>query len=172
MSAAARDRIGSKHRPDSKLLSPLVSAVITAITTLGVSIIGVFPQLRSQDRTTIEELRTDMQKMKESLGASSKPAEKNSTFSGNIQLVKRNSTGNDADQIVDVSLVNEEMGSSTDSAGNYRIKNVPLGDYTLLVRIPGENNKTFTMHVPSDQATGTLNPVNGVSITYARNEGP
>ena len=170
MSAAARDRTRPKHRPDSKLVSSLVSAVMTAITTLGVSIIGIVPQLRSQYTSQIENLQTELKQMKENLVEPTKPAGKNVTISGSIQSAKGNSTANDADQIVQVYLVNEEMGTTTDSVGDYRIKNVPSGSYTLLVRIPG-SEKTVTMHVPSDPATRTVNSVEGVSISAATNEG-
>jgi len=170
MSAAARYPIRSKYRPDSKLLSPLVSAVITGITTLGVSFIGIVPQLRSQDKTIIDGYKADIDGMQKRLDEVTKSLTGSWTFSGNVQPGKGKSNGTDQDKTMEVYLVPEVLGSHTDSAGDYSIRNVPRADYSLLVRLPTE--KTITMRVPSDQATKTFNTVDGLSISYARGDGP
>jgi hypothetical protein len=170
MSAAARYPTRSKYKPDSKLLTPLVSAVITGITTLGVSFIGIVPQLRSQDRTVIDGYKADIESMQKKLDELTKPLSGSWTFSGNIQPVKGKSTGNDQDKTAEVYLVPEALGSHTDSAGDYSIRNVPRTDYSLLVRLPTE--KTITMHVSPDQATRTFTTVDGLSISYARGDEP
>lgn len=169
MSAAARYPTKSRYRPDSKLVTPLVSAVITGITTLGVSFIGIVPQLRSQDRTIIDGYKADIDSMQKKLDEL-RPLSGSWTFSGNIQPPKGKSTGNDQDKTAEIYLVPEALGSHTDSAGDFSIRNVPRTDYSLLVRLP--NEKTITMHMSSDQSTRTLTTVDGLSISYARGDGP
>ena len=170
MSATARDRIRAKSSQESRLLTPLVSAVITAVTTIAVAFIGIVPQLRSQDRTVIDKYRADIDTLQKKFDLLTKPADGSWTFSGNIHPVNRKQAGNDRDQTVEVYLVPEVLGSHTDSAGDYSIKNVPPADYSLLVRLPTE--KTVTMNVPSDQPAKSFNTDDGLAITYARGDGP
>ena len=169
MSAAARYPTKSRYRPDSKLVTPLVSAVITGITTLGVSFIGIVPQLRSQDRTIIDGYKADIDSMQKKLDEL-RPLSGSWTFSGNIQPPKGKPTGNDQDKTAEIYLVPEALGSHTDSAGDFSIRNVPRTDYSLLVRLP--NEKTITMHMTPDQSTRTFTTVDGLSISYARGDGP
>jgi hypothetical protein len=150
------------------LLTPLVSAVITGVTTIGVAFIGIVPQMRNQDKTIIHGYRADIENLQKKVDELTKQPGETWTFSGNIHPVKEKATGNDQDKTVEVYLVPEVLGSHTDSAGDYSIPNVPRADYSLLVRLPTE--KTITMHVPSGQPAKTFNTDDGLAISYARGD--
>jgi hypothetical protein len=160
MSVAVRERIRPKSRKDSKLVASLVSAVATGITTIAVAFIGIVPQLRTHDKADIANLQ-------EKVTGLMKPQEGAWALAGNIQLPARKSNGNHQDESAEVYLVPLTLGSQTDSAGDYNIRNVPLGDYILFARFP--NGKTVTMQI--DQPTKTLHTDDGFEISYAKEDG-
>jgi hypothetical protein len=67
----------SEEGPTSSTQNPkllLGTAVITALTTIGVSFIGIVPQLRSGDKQELAQLRKRLRKISGKGPASSGPA--------------------------------------------------------------------------------------------------
>lgn len=124
----------------------LVTALITAMTTIGVSFIGVVPQLRGQDTGTINSLQktvTSLQGelerikggniLREGNGTQNAPPTKKQTVEGKVLSAdgKRLMSG------VDVYLLPQDNGlpiTQTDFNGDFFFPDLPSGNYSILVR--------------------------------------
>src|SRR5262245_14114271 len=130
-------RTSSAQNP--KLL--LGTAVITALTTLGVSFIGIVPQLRSGDKQELAQLRKEFEEIKASAGAvvitgSDEPrldTKKTLIISGTV----RSDDGARLLTGCDVYLLaegNNLLAATTDDAGKFTFHGVPAGVYSIVVR--------------------------------------
>jgi len=113
---------------NSKIL--ILTALITASTTVAVAFIGIFPQLRNNDAQIIQQLKDDLQKKQ---GGAEPPAEKKMTVTGTVWTPDKKRTLNG----VEVYLLpegNNDLTAKTDDNGNFTLSGVPDGVYSIIVR--------------------------------------
>jgi len=113
---------------NSKIL--ILTALITASTTVAVAFIGIFPQLRNNDAQMIQQLKDDLQKKQ---GGGEAPPEKKMTVTGKVWTPDKKRTLNG----VEVYLLpegNNDLTAKTDDNGNFTLSGVPDGVYSIIVR--------------------------------------
>jgi hypothetical protein len=118
---------------NSKVL--ILTALITASTTVAVAFIGIFPQIRNSDAQTIQRLQdgmNELQKKLQSAGAGPAP-EKKMNVTGTVWTPDRKR----ALPGVEVYLLpegNNFLTAKTDDNGNFTLNGVPDGMYSIIVR--------------------------------------
>jgi len=117
----------------------LGTAVLTALTTIGVSFIGIVPQLRSGDKQELALLRKDFEDFKERAGVvgtsgSGEPGVDTKTLiiSGTVRSDDglRSLTGYD----VYLLAAGNNLVTTTDDAGKFTFQRVPAGKYFIVIR--------------------------------------
>ena len=121
----------------------LGTALITALTTLGVSFIGIVPQLRSGDKHELEQLKKDFEDFQRgragvpvgTTGSDEARADtkKTLTISGTV----RSDDGTRLLTGYDIFLLpegNNLLAATTDDAGKFTFQGVPSGVYSIVVR--------------------------------------
>jgi hypothetical protein len=134
----------SEERHPSSTQNPkfvLATAVITALTTLGVSFIGIVPQLRSGDKQELAQLRKEFEDFRERAGGvgttgSDEPGldtKKTLIISGTVRSDDgaRLLTGYDVYLLAEG---NNLLTATTDDAGRFMFQGVPSGVYSIVVR--------------------------------------
>ena len=127
--------------PTSSTQNPkllLGTAVITALTTIGVSFIGIVPQLRSGDKQELAQLRKDFEDFRERAGVvgtsgSDEPRLDRLIISGTVRSDDglRLLTGYDVYLLAEG---NNLLAATTDDAGKFTFQGVPAGVYSIVVR--------------------------------------
>jgi hypothetical protein len=141
----------------------IITAAITAITTIGVAFIGIFPQLRNNDAKKYEELQKQFADFRQNLGneTGAKVApEKKMSISGTVfdELAQKRLAG------VEVYLLPEGsnyLTAKTDDNGNFALNGVPDGVYSIIVRESGGRSGKGLLDDASDEVK-----VIGASIRY------
>src|SRR5215831_18191461 len=117
---------------NSKVL--IMTALITASTTVAVAFIGIFPQMRNNDAQTIQQLRDSMGELQKKLsGGGAPPPEKKMSVTGTVWTPDRKH----AMPGVEVYLLpegNNDLTAKTDDNGNFTLNGVPDGVYSIIVR--------------------------------------
>jgi carboxypeptidase family protein len=138
----------SEVGPTSSAQNPkllLGTAVITALTTIGVSFIGIVPQLRSGDKQELAQLRKDFEEFRERAGAGARPV----GITGSVEprldtnktlIISGTVRSDDGARLLtgyDVYLLaegNNLLAATTDDAGKFTFLGVPAGVYSIVVR--------------------------------------
>jgi hypothetical protein len=129
MSASADDL--STQNP--KIL--IVTALITAITTIAAAFLGIVPQMRSSDRGQIGELQEQIERLKQATAVNSAKSDKMLNISGTV-------LGPNAERVLgrpDVFLIplsNPKLMAATNANGQFHFNNVPDQQYWIIVRDP------------------------------------
>src|SRR5215467_10632571 len=124
----------STHAIPAQNSKHLLTALITAATTVAVAYIGIFPQLRNNDTQTIQQLRESMGELQKKVsGGAPPPQEKKISVAGTVWTPdkKRALPG------VEVYLLpegNNDLTAKTDDNGNFTLNGVPDGVYSIIVR--------------------------------------
>lgn len=113
----------------------IVTAIITAATTIGVSFIGIVPQLRQGDALELKQLKSDLEELKRasSVGARDVELTKTLTISGTV----RSADGSQFLKGYDIYLLpegNNLLTAKTDDTGRFTFLRVPDGTYSIIVR--------------------------------------
>lgn len=112
----------------------ILTALITALTTVAVAFIGIFPQMRNNDAQTIQQLRDSMGELQQKLtGGAPPPPEKKMSVTGTVWTPDRKR----AMPGVEVYLLpegNNDLTAKTDDNGNFTLNGVPDGVYSIIVR--------------------------------------
>ncbi len=134
----------SEERPTSSTQNPklvLGTALITALTTIGVSFVGIVPQLRSGDRQALAELKKDVEDLRGSAGAvGTSGTEEPRVDPRKTMIISGTVRSNDGIQLLtgyDVYLLaegNNLLAATTDDAGKFTFQGVPAGVYSIVVR--------------------------------------
>jgi hypothetical protein len=118
---------------NSKVL--IITAAITAVTTIGVSFIGIVPQLRSADKAEVEKLRKDVEDIRKRNNTAERPAtsDKTITITGTVKSEDgvRSLIGYD---IYLLPEGNNLLTAKTDDAGKFTFHAVPHTVYSIIVR--------------------------------------
>jgi len=113
----------------------MVTAILTAITTIGVSFIGIVPQLRGGDTKEIIELRKQLGEIATKAEAASAPA-----LPGKKQNVKGKATSLDGKQEamngIEVYLIpaGNLLTATTNEEGEFDFTEIPAGPYSIFMR--------------------------------------
>jgi Carboxypeptidase regulatory-like domain len=134
----------SEEGPTSSAQNPkllLGTAVITALTTLGVSFIGIVPQLRSGDKQELAQLRKDFEDFRERAGAvGTSGSDEPRLDTKNTLIISGTVRSDDGARLLtgcDVYLLaegNNLLAATTDDAGKFTFLGVPAGVYSIVVR--------------------------------------
>jgi hypothetical protein len=113
----------------------IATAAITAVTTIGVAFIGIFPQLRNSDAKRYDQLQQEFAEFRQKSGNGSvgKSPEKTMSVSGTVfdEPAQKRLPG------VEVYLLpegNNFLTAKTDDNGNFTLNGVPYGVYSIIVR--------------------------------------
>lgn len=148
----------ARRRPVSPARAPIITAVITALTTVTVSIVGIFPQMgRGQDEK-IAELLNDKKNLEAKLQAFTPIPKITHAISGTVLNGRQKPISNAAIYLLD-------DGVMTDDNGQFRISEKQLKHYKVLV-INSEGTSTSILTIQPDlRAAGSSRiPLN---IAYA-----
>jgi hypothetical protein len=135
----------------------IVTALITAITTIAAAFLGIVPHLRSNDRGQIGELQQQMEQLR---------------LSNDINSAKNNKTLNISGTVLDpdakpmlgrpdvflIPLSNPKLMAATNATGEFHFNGVPDQQYWIIVRDPklGKSGAGFmdkdNLEVPLDVA--------------------
>lgn len=140
----------------------IVTAVITAVTTIGVAFIGVFPQLRNSDAKRYDQLQQEFAEFRQKAGngSVSKSPEKTMSVSGTVfdEAAQKRLAG------VEVYLLpegNNYLTAKTDDNGAFTLNGVPYGVYSIIVRESGGRSGKGLLDDDGDEVK-----VIGASIRY------
>jgi len=130
---AMRDSDKASSSQNSKVL--IITAAITAVTTIGVSFIGIVPQLRSGDKAEVEKLRKDVEALKARNSQDSTPGPADKPIS-----ITRSVKSEDGTRPLigyDIYLLPEgenQLIAKTDDTGRFSFRAVPHTVYSIIVR--------------------------------------
>lgn len=143
----------------------IITALITASTTVGVAFIGIFPQMRNSDAQRYGQLQQEFADFRQKAGAITAgvivPSEKKMAVSGTVF------TGPDRRQTrngVEVYLFPGGSGgltAKTDDNGRFTLNGVPDGVYSIIVRDATGKSGIGLLDDSADEVT-----VIGASIKY------
>ena len=158
-------RISSTQNP--KLL--LGTAVITALTTIAVSFIGIVPQLRSSDKQELAQLRKDFEDLRERAGVvGTSGSDERRLDTKNTLTISGTVRSDDGARLLtgyDVYLLaegNNVLAATTDDAGKFTFQRVPAGKYFIVIRDSsnGKSGRGFL-----DDLVGELQMI-GAKVKY------
>jgi len=118
----------------------LGTAVITALTTIGVSFVGIVPQLRSGDRQELAQLKRDFEDFRERVGVVGTSGADEPRVGTNTMIISGTVRSDDGARLLtgyDVYLLaegNNLLAATTDDAGKFTFQAVPAGVYSIVVR--------------------------------------
>jgi hypothetical protein len=165
----------SDEGPTSPTQNPRLlfgTAVITALTTIGVSFIGIVPQLRSGDKQELAQLKKDFEEFREKAGVPVPvgtggvdvprlDAKKTLVISGTVRSDDgaRLLTGYDVYLLAEG---NNLLAATTDDAGKFTFQGIPDSVYSIVVRDSsnGRSGKGLL-----DGATGEVHVI-GAKVKY------
>lgn len=130
----------SEHQKDKPQNQKVViaTALMTALTTIGVSFIGIVPQLRRGDVETIQELKQDVNQLKQkTVPAETKAPPITLDKKMNIQGRIRSEDGKRTLNGVEVYLLPEDnyrLTTKTDDSGVFNFQGIPAGQYSIIIR--------------------------------------
>jgi hypothetical protein len=130
----ARDSMQNSPGQNSRVL--IITATITAVTTIGVSFIGIVPQLRSEDKKELAQLQQAVDDLKQATALpnpASISADKKIAINGTV----RSEDGMQLLKGYDIYLLpegNNLLTAKTDDTGRFTFQAVPTGVYSIIVR--------------------------------------
>lgn len=130
----------------------IATALITALTTIGVSFIGVVPQLRGRDsgvitslEKTVADLKAELDRAREGAAGGKAPSQPPATKTVAGKVLTED--GKPLRNGVDVYLLPEDNGLPTtqaDDNGEFIFRDVPPVHYLILVREKGSGMSGLT----------------------------
>jgi hypothetical protein len=115
----------------------IATALMTAITTIAVSFIGIVPQLRRTDAATIQDLKQDINQLKQVASGQGKAPAVTLDRKMNIQGRIRSEDGKRTLNGVEVYLLPEDnyrLTTKTDDSGVFSFQGIPAGQYSIIIR--------------------------------------
>jgi hypothetical protein len=122
----------------------IITALITAVTTILVAFVAIFPQLRGNDREAIKTLQDNVNALTQKLAVINPredpaAAQKKMSVTGTVYT--------SASQVatlggMDVYLLPEDyrLTGHTDDIGHFSVSDVPVGQYSIILRDPSRGN--------------------------------
>ena len=130
-----RDSVENSPVQNSRVL--IITAAITAATTIGVSFIGIVPQLRSGDRREVALLKQEFDDFRQRATAPANPAPTPADGKITINGTVRSEDGKRLLMGYDIYLLpegNNLLTAKTDDTGRFTFQAVPSGVYSIIVR--------------------------------------
>jgi hypothetical protein len=115
----------------------MATAIMTAITTIGVSFIGIVPQLRGGDTKEITKLKEENSDLKKRAEAAVAPTPAPPDKKLNIQGTVKSEDGKRVLGGVEVYLLpegNNLLTAKTDDEGVFNFRGIPAGTYSIILR--------------------------------------
>lgn len=130
--------IQSPAAPNSRVM--IITALITALTTIGVSFVGVVPQLRGGDVGTIKSLQSTISSLEKELEAVKRsgktdapaPPDKKKTIEGRVSD-KDHKQGLSGVNLALLPTSSPPLMAETDANGNFVFSDIPSGTYSIIV---------------------------------------
>lgn len=134
----------------------IITALITAVTTIVVAFVGIVPHLRGGDRDEIQTLKENVDKLQQKLtivnpredpaAATKKMSVSGTVFTSRDKAARLGG--------IDVYLLPEDyqLIGQTDDAGRFNIPDVPQGQYSIILRDParGSSGKVLLDDPPAE----------------------
>lgn len=138
-SKPAKDSSDSTKEKPQNQRAVIATALMTAISTIAVSFIGIVPQLRRTDAATIQELKQDVNQLKQKslLTLENKPTPGTSDRKMNISGRIKSEDGKRTLNGVEVYLLPEDnyrLTTKTDDSGVFNFQGIPAGQYSIIIR--------------------------------------
>ena len=118
----------------------IITALITAVTTILVAFVGIFPQLRGGDREAIKTLQDNVSQLTKRLAVvdpreDPSAAQKKMSVSGTVYT---SSNKNATLKGLDIYLLPDgyKLTTLADDGGQFTFPDVPVGDYSIILRDP------------------------------------
>jgi hypothetical protein len=122
----------------------LATGILTAVTTLGVSFIGIVPQLRRGDTDKLEVLTREVNQLKTNTVVTPTPAPpvKKMTVHGTVKTEDGAHSLSGAEVFL-LPMDNNPLTAKTDDSGTFNFKDIPAGTYSIIVResVDGKSSK-------------------------------
>lgn len=113
----------------------IVTALIAAISTIGVSFVGIFPQLRNSDTRKYEQLQAQFEDFKKTaLVPNTPPSDKKMEVSGRVFTAPDRLHTLNGVEVYLLPEGNNLLTAKTDDNGRFSLSRVPLGTYSIIVR--------------------------------------
>lgn len=115
----------------------MATAIMTAITTIGVSFIGIVPQLRGGDTKEITKLKEENIDLRKKAESAIAPIPAPTDKKLNIQGTVKSEDGKRVLGGVEVYLLpegNNLLTAKTDDEGVFNFKGIPAGTYSIILR--------------------------------------
>jgi hypothetical protein len=135
----------------------IVTALITAITTIAAAFLGIVPHLRSTDRGQIGELQQQIEHLKQVNITNSAKNNKTLNISGTVLGPDEKPMPGRPDVFL-IPLSNPKLMAATKATGEFHFNGVPDQQYWIIVRDPklGKSGAAFmdkdNFEVPLDVA--------------------
>ena len=118
----------------------IITALITAVTTILVAFVGIFPQLRGGDREAIKTLQDNVTALTQKLALVNpredpSAAQKKMSVSGTVYT---SPTKNATLKGLDIYLLPDgyKLTTQADDSGQFTFPEVPFGEYSIILRDP------------------------------------
>lgn len=144
----------------------IATALITAVTMIGVSFVGIFPQLRSNDTKKYDQLQQQFEDFKQKAAVTTNglnvSQDKKMAVNGTVFSApdrKRTLNG------VEIYLLpegNNLLTAKTDDSGRFSLPDLPRGTYSIIVRDSAEGKSGKGLLDDSGYEVTVI----GASITY------
>ena len=135
----------------------IITALITATTTIAASFLGIIPHIRSSDRGQIGELEQQVRQLKQANVVDSSGSHRTLNISGTVLSPNAERMLGRPDVFL-IPLSNPKLMAATNAAGQFQFNDVPDQQYWIIVRDPkhGKSGAGFmdkdNLEVPLEMA--------------------
>ncbi|MBV9957710.1 MAG: hypothetical protein JO360_04780 [Acidobacteria bacterium] len=150
----------------------MATALMTTITTIAVSFIGIVPTLRRGDAEEITALKQQLNNMEKAHASANSPTAPEKSTDKKIAISGKVSRKDGKSQPLDVYFLpddNSQLTIQTDDSGKF-YKEIPSGTYSIIVR-EGGNGTSGKLRLDEDEVGRDvkLDKFNGATVNYRIN---
>ncbi|HAM99053.1 MAG TPA: hypothetical protein DCQ26_10635 [Marinilabiliales bacterium] len=153
---------------DSALKTTIITALISMVGTVLVSLIGILPQIRKKDALLIEENNKRIEELSQQIAQMNPGKEPEGTITI-VGTTFRNNLKNQPQSNIEIYLLpasGSELVTTTDDAGKFTFSNVPNQDWWIIARNPlNEEKSSGRSLIDTKENFGYLD-ISGAYIQY------